>query len=80
VAAFLAAARGVEDDALLVFTHGGPIRCLLAGVLGMPLAHLLRLRVDLGSVTTVTLDGGGDVLEFMNLRLQPPVVAQGSAG
>lgn len=43
----------------------------LAAVLGMPVAHLFRLRVDMGSVSTVTLDGGGDVVEFVNLRLQP---------
>jgi alpha-ribazole phosphatase len=78
--AFLAAARAFEGDALVVFTHGGPIRCMLAAVLGMPAAHLLRLRVDLGSVTSVTLAAGGDVLEFMNLRLQPPGAAQGAQG
>ena len=70
--AFVAAARGSNLDALVVFTHGGPIRCMLAALLGMPVAHLFRLRVDLGSVSTVTLDTGGDVVEFMNLRLQPP--------
>ena len=70
--AFVGAARGSNLDALVVFTHGGPIRCMLAALLGMPVAHLFRLRVDLGSVSTVTLDTGGDVVEFMNLRLQPP--------
>ncbi len=70
--AFLDAARGVNGDALVAVTHGGPIRCMLAALLGMPLPHLFRLRVDMGSVSTVTLAPGGDVLEFMNLRLQPP--------
>ena len=73
VTEFLAAARGFNGDALVALTHGGPIRCLLAQALGMPVPHLFRLRVDMGSVSTLTLDAGGDVLEFMNLRLQPPV-------
>jgi len=70
--AFLAAARDSNLDAQVVFAHGVPIRCMLAAVLGMPLAQIFRLRVDLGSVSTVTLDAGGDVVEFTNLRLQPP--------
>ena len=69
--AFLDAARGFDGDALIAVTHGGPIRCMLAALLGMPVPHLFRLRVDMGSVSTVTLAPGGDVLEFMNLRLQP---------
>ena len=70
---FVEAARGFDGDALVAVTHGGPIRCILSTLLGMPLAHLLRLRIDLGSVSTLSLDSGGDVLEFMNLRLQSPV-------
>jgi broad specificity phosphatase PhoE len=66
------AARGVDAGAVVAITHGGPIRCMLAAALGMPVAHLFRLRVDMGSVSAVTLDGGGDVVEFVNLRLQPP--------
>lgn len=69
--AFIDAARSFDGDAIVALTHGGPIRCMLATVLGMPVAHLFRLRVDMGSVSTVTLDGGGDVVEFMNLRLKP---------
>jgi alpha-ribazole phosphatase len=67
---FLGAVRGFDGDALVAITHAGPIRCLLASVLGMDPAQLFRLRVDLGSVSTVSLGEGGDVLEFMNLRLQ----------
>ena len=67
---FLAAARGFDGEALVAITHAGPIRCLLATVLGMEASQLFRLRIDLGSVSTVTLGEGGDVLEFMNLRLQ----------
>ena len=69
---FLRAARGFEGDVLVAFAHAGPIRCLLASVLGMQPAQLFRLRVDLGSVSTVSLGEGGDVLEFMNLRLHSP--------
>lgn len=69
---FLDAARGFNGDALVALTHGGPIRCLLAALLGMPVPYLFRLRIDPGSVSTVTLAASGDVVEFMNLRLQPP--------
>lgn len=67
---FLAAARGFDGDALVALTHAGPIRALLASILGMERSQLFRLRVDLGSVSTMTLGEAGDVLEFMNLRLQ----------
>lgn len=67
---FLAAARSFDGDALVAITHAGPIRCLLASILGMEPSQLFRLRVDFGSVSTVSLGEGGDVLEFMNLRLQ----------
>jgi alpha-ribazole phosphatase len=67
---FLAAARGFEGDALVAITHAGPIRCLLASILGMERSQLFRLRVDFGAVSTATLGESGEVLEFMNLRLQ----------
>lgn len=38
-------------EAVLVVTHGGPLRMFVAGVLGMPLAGALRLRVDNCSLT-----------------------------
>lgn len=66
---FLAAARAFDGDTLVAFAHAGPIRCLLASVLGMQPSQLFRLRIDLGSASTVSLGEGGDVLEFMNLRL-----------
>jgi alpha-ribazole phosphatase len=68
---FLAAVRGFDGQAMVAVTHGGPIRCILASALGMSVPQMFRLRIDYGSVSTLTLDEGGDVMEFMNLRLQP---------
>ncbi len=66
---FFGSMRGINGDAVIAITHGGPIRCLLADVLGMPLPNLFRLRVDPGSLSTLTLDSGGAVVEFVNFKL-----------
>lgn len=66
---FFASIRGVNSDAVIAISHGGPIRCLLADALGMPLSNLFRLRVDPGSLSTLTLDSGGVVVEFVNFKL-----------
>ena len=36
---------------VMVVTHGGVVRALLAHALGLPLAHAFRLNIDFGSVT-----------------------------
>jgi alpha-ribazole phosphatase len=33
-------------DTVLIVTHGGPLRMVVAGLLGMPLAAAFRLRMD----------------------------------
>ena len=66
---FFATLRGINGDAVIAITHGGPIRCLLAHVLGMPLPNLFRLRIDPGSLSTLTLDSGTAVIEFVNFKL-----------
>jgi hypothetical protein len=35
----------------------------------MPLSNLLRLRIDYGSLSTLTLDASGVVVEFVNFKL-----------
>jgi broad specificity phosphatase PhoE len=39
-----------------VVTHAGPIRVLLAELLGMPLGHYHRLRVSPGSISALRFD------------------------
>lgn len=55
-----------SNEHVLVVTHGGMIRALIAYVLNMPLKGLFRIDVDYGSVTQ--LDFGGPVprIEFVN--------------
>lgn len=48
--------RGLDHEHVVVLTHGGVIRCLIAHVLGLPLAHAVRLQVDYGSVNEILVD------------------------
>jgi len=45
------------DQAVVVVGHGDPIRAALAHYLGMPLDLMLRLVVDVASVSIVEVDG-----------------------
>ncbi|OGX91318.1 histidine phosphatase family protein [Hymenobacter coccineus] len=61
-AAFLAelaaGADGADQGPVLVFTHGGTIRALLAHCLEMPLRNAFRLRIDYASVTKIEQQHG----------------------
>ncbi|MEW6220186.1 MAG: histidine phosphatase family protein [Thermodesulfobacteriota bacterium] len=52
---------------LAIVSHGGVIRVLLADLLGLPLANLLRLRQDFAALSVVEL-WDEPVLERMNWR------------
>lgn len=78
-AEFVAGLRGDDAGTVAAITHGGPIRCILADLLGLPAANLFRLQVDVGAVSAVRLDRGGDVLEFANRGLEA-AVAGGPGG
>lgn len=51
---------------LLVFTHAGIIRALLAEALNLHLADTFRLHIDYGSVTQITMDGGIMRVAYVN--------------
>ena len=51
---------------VLVVTHGGMIRALLAHVLNMPLKGLFRIGVDYGSVSQLDLSGTIPKISFIN--------------
>lgn len=51
---------------MLVITHGGMIRAMLAHVLNMPLKGLFRIGVDYGSVTQLDLTGEIPRVDFIN--------------
>ncbi|HAF00865.1 MAG TPA: alpha-ribazole phosphatase [Methylophilaceae bacterium] len=52
---------------VLVITHGGMIRALIAHVLNMPLKGLFRFNVDYGSVTQLEFSGVVPRVNFVNL-------------
>lgn len=70
-----ARAKGFVEDVssnsqgknLLVVTHGGLIRALVAEVLQMPLKRLFRITIDHASVTQLEFNGEVPKINFMNL-------------
>ena len=52
-------ARHLGDDAVLVVAHGGPIRGIICEALGMDLDNMLRLQIDLASVSAIKYFDGG---------------------
>ena len=63
-------ARAIErhdpDEDLLIVTHGGPVRALLILLLGLSREYLWRFSADLGSLSIVSNQTGGRVLEVWN--------------
>ncbi|HEV2402695.1 MAG TPA: alpha-ribazole phosphatase [Candidatus Saccharimonadales bacterium] len=51
---------------ILVVTHAGVIRCLLASALDMPLHNAFRLQIDYGSLSAITLANGQPRVLFTN--------------
>lgn len=65
--AFLSELAKHEDDKqVLVFTHAGVIRALVAEALNVPLREASRVTVDYGSVTHIAIEGGVTRLGFVN--------------
>lgn len=48
-------------------THGGAIRIILAGVLGIEAGHIFRIAQSHGAVNRVRYSGNGAIVELMNL-------------
>jgi alpha-ribazole phosphatase len=51
---------------LLVFTHAGVIRALVAEALNLPLTHAVKLQIDYGSVSKITVQDGFSSIGFIN--------------
>jgi alpha-ribazole phosphatase len=56
-----------QGKSILVVTHGGFIRALIAEVLQMPLKRLFRLTIDHASVTQLEFNGEVPKVLLMNL-------------
>ena len=51
---------------VLVVTHATPIQLILCALSGLPPALHWRWRVDLGSVTSIDVYGGGPIIRMVN--------------
>jgi alpha-ribazole phosphatase len=56
------------ESTVAVVTHGGVVRALVAGVLGIPPERIFRLGVDYASVTVVEWVQGEPVVRVLNAR------------
>lgn len=58
--------RDAQGQNILVVTHGGVIRAMLADVLNMPLKGLFRITIDHVSVTQISFNGAVPKIGFVN--------------
>ena len=58
--------RHSADDAIVAVTHNFTIRCIVAAVLGLPLANINYMELSLGSRTTISTGGRGRRLVTYN--------------
>ena len=65
---FFAASAMAPEGTVMVCSHGGPIRALIAWLVGMPLGNAFRLTVDLAAVSVVNYKGDFSNLELLNDR------------
>lgn len=66
VVAFLDEVSNTSANAVLVVTHGGVIRCLLAQALGLPLNHTFRFQLDFAGITRLFLSGAELRVDYVN--------------
>lgn len=64
--AFLADAQTQEHRGIIVVTHAGVIRALLAHALGVPLERSFAFRLDFGSLCRLSVQDGTWQLHCMN--------------
>lgn len=56
VQSFFAELKKSEREKVLIVTHGGVIRCLLAYILEFPLKNIFKVPVDFGEIYVLHLD------------------------
>lgn len=54
-------------ERVLMISHGGPIRVILAHVLGMPSRHLLRLELPHAAISRVRVHAGVEGISLQSL-------------
>jgi len=53
-------------DKVAIFTHAGPIRCIIGKVLGMPHQNYFKLEHSYGGVSKIQVAEGFQKIEFIN--------------
>lgn len=53
---------------IVIFTHAGVIRCLLAEILEMPLSNIFKIGLGYASVSKLKVNRGVVNIEFVNLN------------
>jgi alpha-ribazole phosphatase len=71
VAAVAVLRRGASTGTVVVVTHGGVVRSVLADVLGLPDERIFRLAIDPASLTTVEWLGDEPVVTGVNRSVGP---------
>lgn len=61
-----AAVDGAQGEHLLIVTHAGVIRAIIASILGTPLQGMYRIRVTNAGITRIRQDSFGANLECLN--------------
>ena len=61
---------GSSDERVVVFSHGDPLRVLIAHYVGLPLDSFRRLACDNGSVSLLRFNRRGTRLELLNFSPQ----------
>ena len=56
----------MDIEQVLVVTHAGTIRALLAHILGLPLANAFQLRINFGSVHKLQHHDGYTYIDYLN--------------
>jgi broad specificity phosphatase PhoE len=51
--------RHAQDGAVLVVSHGGPIRTIICQTLKMDIDNMLRIEIDLASISSIAFFEGG---------------------
>lgn len=59
-----------SGEAIALVSHGDVLRSLLCYFMGMPIDHILRIKVELGSISKVRLFENDLQIEYLNLRAE----------
>ena len=64
---FLSELEEKNHNDVIVITHGGVIRCMLANALNLPIKNGHRLEIDYGSFSAIRLNDRYSKVEYMNV-------------